>query len=69
MPPASSPGSDLALSRVTTRERAARVRYRRRADADDDDPRLPGSAQLAAGNRQVGQIAMRIWLGLVASRC
>jgi hypothetical protein len=23
---------------------------------------LPGSAQVAAGNRRVGQIALRIWL-------
>ena len=27
---------------------------------------VPGSAQLAAGNRQVGQVALRIWLVLVA---
>ena len=27
---------------------------------------VPGSAQLVAGGRQVGQVALRIWLGLVA---
>ena len=27
---------------------------------------LPGSAQLVAGNRQVGRVAMRIWIVLVA---
>ena len=26
---------------------------------------LPGSAQLVAGRKQVGRIAMRIWLGLI----
>ena len=66
MPPASSPGSDLALSRATTRERAARVRYRRALMLMTMTLVVPGSAQLAAGNRQVGQIAIRIWLVLVA---
>jgi LCP family protein required for cell wall assembly len=28
---------------------------------------LPGSAQLVAGNRRVGRIALRIWVGLVAT--
>ena len=66
MPPASSPGSDLALSRATTRERAARVRYRRALMLMTMTLVVPGSAQLAAGNRQVGRIAIRIWLVLVA---
>ena len=58
MPPASSPGSDLALSRATTRERAARVRYRRALMLMTMTLVVPGSAQLAAGNRQVGQVAI-----------
>jgi len=66
MPPASSPGSDLAYARVSTRERAARVRYRRALMLMTMTLAMPGSAQLAAGNRQVGRIAMRIWLGAVA---
>ena len=49
MPPASSPGSDLALSRATTRERAARVRYRRALMLMTMTLVVPGSAQLAAG--------------------
>ena len=52
MPPASSPGSDLALSRATTRERAARVRYRRALMLMTMTLVVPGSAQLAAGNRK-----------------
>ena len=28
---------------------------------------VPGSAQLVAGNREVGRVAMRIWLGLVVA--
>ena len=28
---------------------------------------LPGSAQLAAGNKRAGRIALRIWFGLIAS--
>ncbi|MEA5055124.1 MAG: hypothetical protein VB093_17020, partial [Propionicimonas sp.] len=27
---------------------------------------IPGSAQLAAGNRRLGRIALRIWLALIA---
>jgi LCP family protein required for cell wall assembly len=66
MPPASSPGSDLALPRATTRERAARVRYRRALMLMTMTLVVPGSAQLTAGNRQVGRIAIRIWLVLLA---
>ena len=80
MPPASSPGlldgpssrrsshgsSAQSIKRATTRERAARVRYRRALMLMTMTLLVPGSAQLAAGNRQVGQVALRIWLGLVA---
>ena len=27
---------------------------------------IPGSAQVAAGNKRLGRIALRIWLGLIA---
>ena len=66
MPPASSPGSDLATSRASARERAAGVRYRRALMLMTMTLVVPGSAQLSAGNRQVGLVALRIWLGLVA---
>src|SRR3954462_11916117 len=28
---------------------------------------MPGSAQLAAGRKDVGRVALRIWLGLIAT--
>jgi LCP family protein required for cell wall assembly len=70
MPPA-SPGSlddswsTTSTGRATVRERAARVRYRRALMLMTMTLLVPGSAQLAAGNRQVGQVALRIWLVLV----
>jgi len=48
-------------------DRAARVRFRRALALMVMTLVVPGSAQLAAGNRKVGRVAMRIWLvGLVA---
>jgi LCP family protein required for cell wall assembly len=58
MPPASP--------RATVRERAARVRYRRALMLMTMTIVVPGSAQLAAGNRRVGLAALRVWLALVA---
>jgi polyisoprenyl-teichoic acid--peptidoglycan teichoic acid transferase len=67
-PPAPSPGSltgtDPALR--TAGDRAARVRFRRAVALMVMTLVLPGSAQLVAGNRQVGRVAMRIWIVLVA---
>ena len=40
------------------------VRFRRAVSLMADDPRA-GLAQLLAGNRRVGRIAMRVWLGAV----
>ena len=65
MPPASSPGSDLAYARRATRDRAARIRYRRALMLMAMTLVVPGSAQLVAGNRQVGRVAMRTWLVLL----
>lgn len=48
-------------------QRAARVRFRRAVTLMLMTLVLPGSAQLVAGNRRVGRIALRIWLGLVAT--
>jgi LCP family protein required for cell wall assembly len=70
MPPASSPGSlDLtsASARVSTRDRAARVRFRRAVMLMAMTLVVPGSAQLVAGNRQVGRVALRIWLVVLAA--
>jgi polyisoprenyl-teichoic acid--peptidoglycan teichoic acid transferase len=63
MPPAPSPGSQTA--RVTVAERAARVRFRRAVALMLMTLVLPGSAQLVAGNRRVGIVALRIWAALV----
>ena len=68
-PPATSPGSltgtDSALR--TAGDRAARVRFRRAVALMLITLVLPGSAQLVAGNRQVGRIALRIWIVLVVT--
>jgi LCP family protein required for cell wall assembly len=58
--------SSSSRPRTTIRDRAARIRYRRALMLMAMTLVVPGSAQLAAGNRQVGRVAMRIWLGLVA---
>ncbi|WP_183094584.1 LCP family protein [Nocardioides stalactiti] len=44
-------------------ERAARVRFRRALALMAMTLVAPGSAQLVAGNRRVGLIALRIWVG------
>ncbi len=63
MPPAASTGSPV--TRFTTLDRAQRVRFRRAVALMVMTLLVPGSAQLVAGNRRVGRIAMRIWLGLL----
>ena len=65
MAPASSPGSAGSLARASTRDRAAHIRYRRALMLMTMTLVLPGSAQLVAGNRELGRVALRIWLGLV----
>ena len=47
-------------------ERAANVRFRRAMSLMVMTLFAPGSAQLLAGNRRVGLIALRIWVGLLA---
>ncbi|WP_114422256.1 LCP family protein [Nocardioides houyundeii] len=47
-------------------DRAARVRFRRALALMVMTLLVPGSAQLVGGNRRLGRVAMRIWLGLVA---
>lgn len=66
MPPVSSPGShDSQAPRFTADDRAARVRFRRATALMLMTLVLPGSAQLVAGNRRVGRIALRIWAFIV----
>jgi LCP family protein required for cell wall assembly len=64
MPPVPSPG---LLDRADAADRAARVRYRRALMLMAMTLLVPGSAQLVAGNRRVGRIAMRLWLVLVTA--
>ncbi|NYD40932.1 LCP family protein [Nocardioides panaciterrulae] len=67
MPPVSSPGLHDRQGAASSRadERAARVRFRRAMALMLMTLIVPGSAQLVAGNRKVGRIALRIWLVLV----
>ena len=60
MPPVSSPGLDDQTARL------ARVRFRRAVTLLLMTLLIPGSAQLVAGRKQVGRIAIRVWLGLLA---
>lgn len=66
MPPAPSPGPERR--HPTTRrapDRAGRVRFRRAVALMVMTLFLPGSAQLVAGRKDVGRIALRIWFGLL----
>lgn len=49
------------------RAQVGRIRFRRAVALMVMTLLLPGSAQLVAGRRHVGLIAMRIWLGLIAT--
>ena len=59
MPPASSP--------VDREAALCRVRFRRAVTLVLMTLVLPGSAQLAAGRRQVGRIALRVWFGVLGT--
>ncbi|MCW2816253.1 MAG: LytR family transcriptional regulator [Nocardioides sp.] len=48
-------------------ERAAQVRFRRALALMAMTLVVPGSAQLVAGNRRIGLVALRTWLGLLAA--
>ncbi|WP_210650432.1 LCP family protein [Nocardioides sp. SYSU D00065] len=62
MPPVTPSGSHS--TRFTTLHRAQRVRFRRAVTLMLMTFVLPGSAQLVAGNRRVGRIALRTWICL-----
>jgi polyisoprenyl-teichoic acid--peptidoglycan teichoic acid transferase len=46
-------------------ERATRVRFRRAMSLMVMTLLVPGSAQLLAGNRRIGRVAVRVWLALL----
>ncbi len=66
MPPVTSPGSQDRNGASRTDDRAAKVRFRRALTLMLMTLVVPGSAQLVAGRRDVGRIAIRIWLGVIA---
>ncbi|CAM3374126.1 LCP family protein [Nocardioides dubius] len=66
MQPDTSPGSHDRRGANRADDRAARVRFRRALTLMLMTLVLPGSAQLVAGRRDVGRIAMRIWFGTLA---
>ena len=64
MPPVSSPGFEDRLSAHAAQ--LARVRFRRAVALLVMTLVLPGSAQLVAGRRTIGRLAIRVWLGAIA---
>lgn len=54
-------------SALTVADRAARVRFRRALALMALTLVAPGSAQLLHGNRRVGRVALRIWVGLLVT--
>jgi len=65
MPDERSSASSVAPSR-TAADESARVQFRRALVLLVMTVVVPGSAQIAAGDRRVGRIAVRVWLGLVS---
>lgn len=53
--------------RTSAQQRSARIRFRRALTLLGMTLVLPGSAQLAAGNRRVGRLAMRVLAGVVCT--
>ncbi len=58
MPPAAFPRSE---------DRLARVRFRRAVTLMVMTLVIPGSAQLVAGRKQVGRLALRVWLSMIGA--
>ena len=58
-------GDTERVPQIPVDERAARVRFRRALTLMAFTLLVPGSAQLIAGNRRVGRVAVRIWLATV----
>lgn len=55
----------VARASASTEDRAARVRFRRALALMAMTLVLPGSAQLACGNRRAGRVALRVWFALL----
>ncbi len=66
MPSPTTPAR-MALTTSSAADRAARVRFRRALALMVMTLVVPGSAQLAAGDRRIGRIALRIWLVALAT--
>lgn len=58
------PTQDRGRSSLRTEQRSDQVKLRRALSFFVMTLILPGSAQLAAGNKKVGRVALRIWAGL-----
>src|SRR3954454_11369883 len=72
MPPVSTPGlgapaGDRPTPPSAQQTALCRVRFRRAITLVVMTLLVPGSAQLVAGRREVGRLALRIWLGLVVA--
>ena len=73
MPPVSFPGpgddrpAGGPAGAATRSTAASRVRFRRAVTLLVMTLLVPGSAQLAVGRRDVGRIAVRVWLGVVGT--
>lgn len=65
MPDERSSARSVAPTR-TAADESTRVQFRRALVLLVMTVVVPGSAQIAAGNRRVGRIALRVWLALVA---
>jgi LCP family protein required for cell wall assembly len=63
--PATGRATSYTSVSSSTADRAARVRFRRALALMAMTLVLPGSAQLACGNKSVGRTALRIWFGLL----
>ncbi len=50
----------------TAQQRSSRIKLRRAVTFMGMTLLLPGSAQMAAGNKRVGRVALRIWTALIA---
>src|SRR3954447_14724876 len=61
-----SDGETTYVATTSTEERAARVRFRRALALMAMTLILPGSAQVACGNKRVGRAALRTWFALLA---
>jgi polyisoprenyl-teichoic acid--peptidoglycan teichoic acid transferase len=60
-----SMAAERTTAGLSTADRAARVRFRRALALMAMTLVLPGSAQLACGDRRVGRIALRVWCALL----